>query len=33
MLTCCGAVRHQWEEHEVERCWRVPARFAVRLTL
>ena len=21
MLTCCGAVRHQWEEHEVERRW------------
>jgi hypothetical protein len=21
MLACCGAVRHQWEEHEVERRW------------
>lgn len=21
MLACCGAIRHQWEEHEVERRW------------
>jgi hypothetical protein len=24
MLACCGAVQHQWEEHEVERRWLPP---------
>jgi hypothetical protein len=26
MLACCGATKHQWEEHEVERRW-VPTRL------